>query len=134
MHFKHSFIIASVTSTINIYLIFSNVTCTLTFISLLLASYAPFTFILLLLASYAQLTFNVTRTPEHTHWLVYFFLGLSYCDSRERDNDRNIISFIGYFFLGFHIVTTGNVFLFLPITQKRKSIKTLGNLIYTRFF
>jgi hypothetical protein len=37
---------------------------------------------------------------------------------------------IGYFFLGFHFVTTGNVFLFLPVIQKRKNIKALGNLIH----
>jgi hypothetical protein len=36
------------------------------------------------------------------------------------------------FFWGFHIVTTGNVFLCLTIIQKRKNIKRLGNLIYTR--
>jgi hypothetical protein len=32
----------------------------------------------------------------------------------------------------FHIVSTGNVLLFLPMIQKRKNIKTLGNVIYTR--
>jgi hypothetical protein len=36
------------------------------------------------------------------------------------------------FFLEIHIVTTGNVFLFLPMIQTRKNIKSLGNLIYTR--
>jgi hypothetical protein len=34
------------------------------------------------------------------------------------------------FFLGFHIVTTGNMFLFLTLIQKKKNIKTFGNLIY----
>jgi hypothetical protein len=29
------------------------------------------------------------------------------------------------------IVITGKVFLFLPVIQKRKNIKTLGNLFYT---
>jgi hypothetical protein len=70
----------------------------------------------------------VIRTPEHT-----YFLGFSDYNGRERDSERNIIfrcSFIEYFFLGFHIVTTGNVFLFLPRIQK--DIKTVGNLINTR--
>jgi hypothetical protein len=64
-----------------------------------------------------------------------FFLGFTNCDGRERKNDRNIIfrcSFIGNFFLGFHIEKTRNMFLFLTMIQKRKNIKTLGNLIYTR--
>jgi hypothetical protein len=63
-----------------------------------------------------------------------FCLGFTYCDDGERESDRNIIfrcSFFGYFFLVFHIVTTGNVFLSLTMIQKRKNIKTLGNLIYT---
>jgi hypothetical protein len=62
-----------------------------------------------------------------------FFLGFTYCDGREWDSNRNIIfrwSFIGYFFLGFHIVTTGNVFLLLSMIQKKKNIKTLSNLFY----
>jgi hypothetical protein len=36
------------------------------------------------------------------------------------------------FFVGFHIMTTGNVFLCLTMIQKRKNIKTLDNLINTR--
>jgi hypothetical protein len=36
-------------------------------------------------------------------------------------------------FLGFHTVTTGNVFLCLTMIQNRKNIKTLGNLINTRY-
>jgi hypothetical protein len=35
---------------------------------------------------------------------------------------------IGFFFLRFHIVTRGNVFLCLTMIQKRSNIKTLGNL------
>jgi hypothetical protein len=64
-----------------------------------------------------------------------FLLGFTYCDRRERESDRNIIfrySFNGSFFLGFHIVTTGHVFFSLTMIQKRKNIKTLGNLINTR--
>jgi hypothetical protein len=64
-----------------------------------------------------------------------FLLGFTYCDGRERESDRIIIfrcSFICFFLPGFHIVTTGNVFLCLTMIQKRKNIKTLGNLIYTR--
>jgi hypothetical protein len=64
-----------------------------------------------------------------------FLLGFTYCDGRERECDRNIIfrcSFIDYFFLGFHTVTTGNVFLCLSMIQNRKNIKTLGNLINTK--
>jgi hypothetical protein len=59
-------------------------------------------------------------------------LGFTYCDGRERESDRNIIfrcSFIGSILPGFHIVTTGNVFLCLTMIQKRKNTKTLGNLI-----
>jgi hypothetical protein len=59
----------------------------------------------------------VTRTPEHAHWLVHFcgsfLLGFTYCDGRETKRDRNMIfkcSFIGYFFLGFHIVKQGTRF------------------------
>jgi hypothetical protein len=62
-------------------------------------------------------------------------LGFTYCDGRESESDRNIIfrcSFIGYSFPGFHVVTTENVFLCLTMIQKRKNIKTLGNLIKTR--
>jgi hypothetical protein len=61
-----------------------------------------------------------------------FCLGFTYCDGGESESERNIIfrcSFIGSFF---HIVTSGNVFFFLTTIQKRKNIKTLGNLIYTR--
>jgi hypothetical protein len=39
-----------------------------------------------------------------------FLLGFTYCNGRERESDRNVIfrcSFIGSFFSGFHIVTTG---------------------------
>jgi hypothetical protein len=64
-----------------------------------------------------------------------FLLGFTYCDCRERKSGRIIIfrcSFIGYFFMGFHIVATGNVFLCLTMIQIRKNIKTLGNLINTR--
>jgi hypothetical protein len=58
-------------------------------------------------------------------------LVFTYCDGRERESDRNIIfrcSFIGYFLPGL----TGNVFLCLTMIQKRKNIKTFGNLINTR--
>jgi hypothetical protein len=58
-----------------------------------------------------------------------------YCDDRERESDRNIIFwclFIGYFFLGFHIVVSGKVFLCWTMIQKRKNIKTHGNLIHTQ--
>jgi hypothetical protein len=64
-----------------------------------------------------------------------FCQGFTYCDDRERDSDGNIIfrwSFIGYLFVGFHIVVSRNVFLCLTMIQKRKNIKTLVNLIYTR--
>jgi hypothetical protein len=64
-----------------------------------------------------------------------FLPGFTYCDGKERESDRNIIfrsSFIGTFFLGFHIVTTGNVYLCLTMIQKRKNIKTLGSLINTQ--
>jgi hypothetical protein len=61
-----------------------------------------------------------------------FCLGFTFCDDKERDSYGNIIfrcSFIGYSFVGFHIVVSGNVFLCLTMIQKRKNIKTLGNLI-----
>jgi hypothetical protein len=64
-----------------------------------------------------------------------FLLGFTYCGGREMDSDGNIIfrcSFIGNFFLWFHIVITGNVILCLTMIQKRKNIKTLCNLINTR--
>jgi hypothetical protein len=35
-------------------------------------------------------------------------------------------------FLGFNIAKTWTMFLFLSIIEKRKDIKTHGNLIYTR--
>jgi hypothetical protein len=59
-----------------------------------------------------------------------FCPGFTYCDDRERDSDGNVIfrcSFFGYFFVGFQIVVSGNVFLCLT-----KNIKTLGDVIYTR--
>jgi hypothetical protein len=58
-----------------------------------------------------------------------FLLGFTYCGGRERKSIRNIIfrcSFIGNFSLGFHIVTTRNVF-YVWLWYK-----TLGNLINTR--
>jgi hypothetical protein len=64
-----------------------------------------------------------------------FLLGLTYCDGRERESDRNVIlrcSFMGSFLPGFNIVTTGNVLLCLIMIQKRKNTKTHGNLINTR--
>jgi hypothetical protein len=64
-----------------------------------------------------------------------FLLVFTYWDHRERKSDGNIIfrcSFVFYFFLGFHVVTTGNLFLCLTMMQKSKNIKTLGNLINTR--
>jgi hypothetical protein len=68
-------------------------------------------------------------------WFVTFSSGVSYCDDREKNNDRKVIlscSYIGYFFLGFHTVTAENVFfLFLHMIKKRKTIKTLGFLIPT---
>jgi hypothetical protein len=59
-------------------------------------------------------------------------LGFTYCDGRERESDIFRCLFIGYFFPGLHIVSTGNVILGLTMIQKRKNIKTLGNLINTR--
>jgi hypothetical protein len=56
---------------------------------------------------------SVTRTPEQAHWLAYFCWGLLIVTAENGKSNRNIIfrcSFIGYFFLGFHIVTTGTVF------------------------
>jgi hypothetical protein len=64
-----------------------------------------------------------------------FCPGFTYGDDREMDSDGNVIfrcSFIGNFFVGFHIVASGNVILCLTMIQKRKNIKTLGNRIYTR--
>jgi hypothetical protein len=52
-----------------------------------------------------------------------FLLGFTYCDGRERENDGNIIfrcSFIGHFSPGFHIATTGNVFLYIWLWYKRE--------------
>jgi hypothetical protein len=57
-----------------------------------------------------------------------FLVGFTYLDGRERES----CSSTDYFFLRFHIVTTGNVFLCLTMIQKKKNIKTLGNLINTR--
>jgi hypothetical protein len=42
-----------------------------------------------------------------------FLLGFTYCDGRERESDRNVISrcsFIGSFLPGFHIVIQGTCF------------------------
>jgi hypothetical protein len=58
---------------------------------------------------------------------LLIFAGVTYCDGRKRESDSNIIfrgSFIGYFFLGFHIVTTGNVFLWLTLAYIWKSSYT----------
>jgi hypothetical protein len=59
----------------------------------------------------------------------------TYCDGREMesDNKKHIQMLVHWLLLlGFHIMTTGNVFLCLTMIQKRKNIKTLGNLINTR--
>jgi hypothetical protein len=64
-----------------------------------------------------------------------FLLEFTYCDGKERENDRSIIfrcSFIGYFFLWIYILTSGNMVLYLTMVQKRKGIETLGNLINTQ--
>jgi hypothetical protein len=47
---------------------------------------------------------------------------ISYSDA------RSLVLFLG----GFHIVTTGNVFLCLTVIQKRKNITTPSNLINIR--
>jgi hypothetical protein len=52
-----------------------------------------------------------------------FLLGFTYCNGRKRENDRNDIfrcSFIGYYFLEFYIVTTGNVFFYVWLWYKRE--------------
>jgi hypothetical protein len=76
----------------------------------------------------------VTRTPEHAHWLAHFCWGLlivtagkgkaieiSYSDAR----------WLVTFFLGLILWQQGTFFC-LTIIQKRKNIKTLGNLINNR--
>jgi hypothetical protein len=87
-------------------------------------------------AQYVYWSAGIIYPPSRECPLIgTFLLGFTYCDGRGRENDRNIIfkcSFIGSFFLGFHIATTVNVFLCLTMIQKRKNIKTLGNLINTR--
>jgi hypothetical protein len=73
----------------------------------------------------------VTRTPEHAHLLAHFCWGLLIVMARKgkaieisHSDARPLVSV----FRGF-IVTTGNVFSCLTMIQKRKNIKTLGNLI-----
>jgi hypothetical protein len=54
-------------------------------------------------------------------WLIY--AGAYYCDGSETESDRNIMfrsSFIGYFLLGFYIVTTGNMFFMFDYDTKEK--------------
>jgi hypothetical protein len=75
----------------------------------------------------------VTSTPEHAHWFAQFCWGLLILTA-EKGNAIGIsysdaCSFVT-FFLGFHILTAGNVFLCLTMIQKRKNIKTLSNLIH----
>jgi hypothetical protein len=79
----------------------------------------------------------VTRTPEHAHWVAQFVWGLLIVTIEKEIGYRNIIfrcSFIGYFFLGFHIETIGNVFLFLTMIQKGKNInrQTRQSELYSR--
>jgi hypothetical protein len=66
-------------------------------------------------------------------WLI-FFLGLLIVTTGKEITIEKSYSdvFVGYFFLGFNIATTGNMFIFLTMIQKRKNIKTLGNLICPR--
>jgi hypothetical protein len=77
----------------------------------------------------------VTRTPELAHWLAHFCWGLLIVTTEKgkaiKVSHSDARSLVSYLFLGFHIVTTGNVFLCLTMIQKRKNIKTLGNLINT---
>jgi hypothetical protein len=60
-------------------------------------------------------------------WL-FLNLGFTNYDEGEKDNGRRDEKSYSdprallTFFLGFHIVTTGNVFLFLYMIQKRKNI------------
>jgi hypothetical protein len=61
---------------------------------------------------------HICYPHSRAYQLIGLFLVFTYCNGREGDSDRNIMfrcSFIGYFCLGFHIVTTGNVILFLPM-------------------
>jgi hypothetical protein len=71
---------------------------------------------------------SVTCTPNllHVHWLAHFFWHLLIVMT-----DKGIMTEMSYsdarllvtFFLGFHIVTTVNMFLFLPTIKKWKNIR-----------
>jgi hypothetical protein len=54
-------------------------------------------------------------------WLIV--LECTYYDERNSDNDIIVISrfpYIGSSFLGFNMVTTWNVFLFVPMIQEKE--------------
>jgi hypothetical protein len=76
----------------------------------------------------------VTRTPEYAHLLAHFCWGLLIVT--EKKGQATEISYSDarslVIFPRFHIVTTGNVFLCLTMIQRKKNIKTLGNLINTQ--
>jgi hypothetical protein len=64
-----------------------------------------------------------------------FSLGLLFVTSEKGKAILCHIQMLGnwfLFFLGFHIVTTGNLFLCLTMIQKRKNTKTPSHLINTQ--
>jgi hypothetical protein len=77
----------------------------------------------------------VTRTAEHAHWLVHFVWSLHFVTTEKGKAIETSYSYARSFVpfsWGFILWHQENVFLFLTMIQKRKSIKTLGNQIYTR--
>jgi hypothetical protein len=77
---------------------------------------------------------------EHARWLVHFSWGqlIVMTGNRERANDRNIIfrcSYIGYFFLGFYILTSV-LFIYIFIffandTKEKEHQNTLQSDLYS---
>jgi hypothetical protein len=74
----------------------------------------------------------VTRTSEHSYWLVHFVRGLPIVTTEKGiameiyySDARSLVTF----FWGFKLWYQGTCFY---VWQKRKNIKTLGNLMYTR--
>jgi hypothetical protein len=65
----------------------------------------------------------VTRTPEHAHRLAHICWGLLIMTAEKRkaiDISYSVASSFCSFFLGFHIVTTGNVFFMIDYDKKEK--------------
>jgi hypothetical protein len=93
-------------------------------------SYGKFKLAFLLIYMYIYINWSAGISYLHSRacpLIGSILLGFTYCDGSERESYSNITfkcSFIGYFFLGFHIATTGTVSLCLTMIKKKEHQNT----------